>query len=76
MASTVEKRIDTLSKEIDTLAKECQNKEDARKKLLGAIIQGMAKVESPVETIWRILMSVSLLSSCRSYRSSYLVSRT
>lgn len=55
---SIESRIASLAQDIDTLSKDVAQDEPSRKSLLGAIQGAMAKVESPVETIWRIIMSV------------------
>ncbi|KAH7117892.1 S-adenosyl-L-methionine-dependent methyltransferase [Dendryphion nanum] len=52
----IETRIAALSRDIDTLSSDITN-ESSRKALLDVIMKGMSKVESPVETIWRIIMS-------------------
>ncbi|KAF9267190.1 S-adenosyl-L-methionine-dependent methyltransferase [Marasmius fiardii PR-910] len=54
--SNFDTRVDALSKEIDTLLVDAKD-ENQRKALLGIIMCGMAKVELPVETIWRMIMS-------------------
>lgn len=51
-------KIDALAKDIDSLFAEVKDDEPKRKALLNVILGGMAKVESPIETIWRIIMSV------------------
>lgn len=41
----------------DTLA---SNDENARKEMFGTAVQAMAMLEAPMDTIWRMIMSVSL----------------
>ncbi|KAF2642009.1 S-adenosyl-L-methionine-dependent methyltransferase [Massarina eburnea CBS 473.64] len=53
----IETRIANLSKDIDALYKDVGNDEASRKQLMGVILGAMSKVESPMETIWRIIMS-------------------
>jgi hypothetical protein len=38
--------------------------EPSRKMPLGVLQQSIAEVEAPVETIWRMIMSVGLHPSC------------
>jgi len=49
-------RIDSLEKEIESLAADVTD-ENLRKKLLSVIQKARSQVESPVETIWRMIMS-------------------
>lgn len=55
---SIESRIASLAQDIDSLYKDVTQDEPSRKKLLGVVQGAMAKVETPVETIWRIIMSV------------------
>jgi hypothetical protein len=60
MASpNLESRISSLAQEIDALSSEIQD-EALRKKLLGVVMQGQSKVESPLETVWRLISAVSV----------------
>ena len=56
-SSEAQARIAALSDEIDSLSRSIADETD-RKALLGVITQSLNKVESPVETIWRTIMSV------------------
>ena len=51
-------RIATLAQDIDVLYADVSGDEASRKQLFGVIQGAMAKVESPTETIWRMIMSV------------------
>lgn len=57
-SSDIDNRIASLSKDIEALSKDVAGDESSRKALLGAMMQGLGKVELPVETIWRMIMSV------------------
>jgi hypothetical protein len=57
-AATFESRIASLTEEIDALHNEFAHDEASRKQLLEVIMRGLAKVESPSETIWRMMMWV------------------
>jgi hypothetical protein len=60
MPSAIQSRINALSKDIESLSKDVQNDESSRKALLGTLMQGMAKVELPLETVWKMIMSVRI----------------
>lgn len=64
-ASGVDARIAKLAQDIDSLSKDVANDEATRKQLFGVIQGAMAKVESPMETIWRMIMSVCLRLSTK-----------
>ncbi|MCJ1476920.1 hypothetical protein MMC13_005589 [Lambiella insularis] len=53
----LDQRIQELKENIVTLSKEVTKDEAARKKLLGVSMQAMSVLETPVETIWRMMMS-------------------
>lgn len=55
----VNSRIASLTKEIHSISGEVQD-EATRKQLLGVIMEAMSKVETPMETIWRMIMSVGM----------------
>jgi hypothetical protein len=55
---TIDEKTDALTKDILSLAGEASHDEPSRKKLLGALLQGLAVVETPIETIWKMIMSV------------------
>ncbi|TAQ89311.1 hypothetical protein B7494_g2377 [Chlorociboria aeruginascens] len=57
MAPTLDERTDAIAKDILALALDVANDEPARKKLFGIIMMSMARVELPIETIWRMIMS-------------------
>jgi hypothetical protein len=58
-ASTVDEKIDAVARELQSLVSEVSKDESSRKKLLRVIQQALAGVEAPVESIWRMIMSVS-----------------
>lgn len=55
---SINARIASLAEDIDTLNKDVAHDETSRKQLLEVIQGAMAKVESPMETLWRMIMSV------------------
>ncbi|KAK3320368.1 S-adenosyl-L-methionine-dependent methyltransferase [Cercophora scortea] len=55
--SSIGFRITALAKDIDALYNDVSQDETFRKELFGVIQGAMAKVESPMETIWRMIMS-------------------
>lgn len=57
--SSIDEKIDVLAKDLQSLVSDVSKDESARKKLLGVVLQGLATVEAPIETIWRMIMSVS-----------------
>ena len=57
--SSLHDQIANLSNSIQSLSAELANNEEARKKLLVASQDLVARLETPVETIWRIIMQVS-----------------
>lgn len=59
-------RIAILAQEIDALNKDIAQDDISRKQLLDVLQGAAAKVESPVEMIWRMMMSVS---NCLSLKS-------
>lgn len=64
---TIDARIATLAQDIDVLNKAVAQDDASRKQLLDVLHGAAAKVESPVETIWRMIMSVSnsMTTTCR-----------
>lgn len=59
-------RIATLAQDIDALNKDIAHENASRKQLLDVLQGAAAKVESPVETIWRMMFSVSNFLSLKS----------
>lgn len=57
---SINSRIEVLSKELESLSAEYLD-DAARKKLFGIVSQATAALESPIDTIWRMIMSVSLV---------------
>ena len=58
--SDMNSKIDAPEKDLKSVSQEALKDEEARKKLLGVVMQAMATVEAPIETIWRMIMSVGL----------------
>ena len=59
-SSKFDEQIDSLQESIQTVSRDVLSNEAARKKLLGVTMQAMNMLETPLETIWRIIMSVRL----------------
>ena len=62
MSSTGElhRKIDTLARDLQSLSAESAQDDAARKKLLGLTMKATAELEAPIETVWRMIMSVRL----------------
>ena len=58
---TLQARIDFLEKELQLLSRDVAEDEQARQKLLAVTQQATAMLETPPETIWRLLLQVSAL---------------
>ncbi len=59
MASpNLHEQIDNLGESLQTVSRDVLHDENARKKLLGITMQAMTMLETPLETIWRMIMSV------------------
>jgi hypothetical protein len=52
--SAVEARIGKLTANIDALSKDVTNHPALQKQLYGVVMGAMAKVEAPMDTIWRL----------------------
>lgn len=63
MSSTEElhRKIDTLARDLQSLSAESAQDDAGRKKLLGLTMKATAELEAPIETVWRMIMSVRLL---------------
>lgn len=59
MPLSLDQRIDTVSNELQSLGRLVAEDEDNRRKLLGISNKAVADFETPVETIWKMIMSVS-----------------
>lgn len=57
-ASELDARISALAQSIEELTVDAQD-EATRKKLLGVVEQAQKKLESPMDVIWKLIMSVS-----------------
>ena len=61
----LQRKIDSLARDLQSLSAESANDDAGRKKLLGLTMKATAELEAPVETVWRMIMSVRLLQrSC------------
>lgn len=58
--ASINEKIDRLQHEFRALSEEALKDDEARKKLLGVALEGMGTLETPVETIWRLIMTVSI----------------
>ncbi len=50
--------IENIQKSLQSVSRDILHDEKARKKLLGITMQAMTMLETPLETIWRMIMSV------------------
>jgi hypothetical protein len=60
MASATKSSVDFIAAAESVLA---SNDDAARKQMMGAAMRAMAMLESPVETIWKVIMSVRLMKT-------------
>ena len=56
-------RIDAFQQELQSVSQEALGNDESRKRLLGVVMQGMAMLEAPIETIWRMIMTVRNIST-------------
>jgi hypothetical protein len=59
MPSSLDQRIDAVSNELQSIGRLVAEDENARKKVLGIATKAVADFEAPVETVWKMIMSVS-----------------
>lgn len=59
MSSDINTRITSVANDIESLTADALD-EVSRKKLLDVVMHAANKLEPPVETIWRLIMSVRL----------------
>jgi hypothetical protein len=72
-ASAVETRIGKLAADIDALSKDVANDPALQKQLYGVIMGAMAKVEAPMDTIWRMSTARSMYElNVRQTLTSYI----
>ncbi len=57
-SSNFDEPIENIQKSLQSVSREILDDEKARKKLLGITMQAMTMLETPLETIWRMIMSV------------------
>ena len=63
--ANLHRKIDSLARDLQSLSAESANDDAARKKLLGVTMKATAELEAPIETVWRMIMSVRpLQKSC------------
>jgi hypothetical protein len=56
-SSSIKGRIAKLAADVDSLSKDVANDPASQKQLMGVVMGAMAKVETPIDTIWRMIMS-------------------
>jgi len=57
-SSNFDEPIENIQKSLQSVSRDILHDEKARKKLLGITMQSMTMLETPLETIWRMIMSV------------------
>jgi hypothetical protein len=55
--SSIEQKVDIVAAQLQSLVTEVQGDDAARKKLLGATMGAMGQLETPLEAVWKIIMS-------------------
>ena len=60
MSLDLQSQINSIAKDLQSLSTQALQDEAARKRLLGVAMHATAILESPVETIWKLMMSVSV----------------
>lgn len=68
----LDQKIDQLSHELQALCAESKQNETSRKKLMDVVMRANAQLEAPVETVWRMIMSVSQFKGQISETGSFL----
>jgi hypothetical protein len=59
----LDQKIDQFSRDLQLLCAESIQNETSRKNLMDVVMRANAQLEAPVETVWRMIMSVSQLKS-------------
>ncbi len=59
--NNLHRKIDSLARDLQSLSAESVQDDAGRKKLLGVTMKATAELEAPIETFWRMIMSVRLL---------------
>lgn len=59
--NNLHRKIDSLARDLQSLCAESAQDDEGRKKLLGVTMKATAELEAPIETVWRMIMSVRLL---------------
>lgn len=59
--NNLHQKIDSLAKDLQSLSAESAQDDAARKKFLKLTMKATAELEAPIETVWRMIMSVMLL---------------
>lgn len=62
LTEKLHRKIDTLARELQSLTAESAQDDAGRKRLLGLTMKATAELEAPIETVWRMIMSVRLLA--------------
>jgi hypothetical protein len=57
-----DQKIDDFIHDLQALCAESIQHETSRKKLMDVMVKANAQLEAPVETVWRMIMSVSYLT--------------
>ncbi|QKX60429.1 uncharacterized protein TRUGW13939_07574 [Talaromyces rugulosus] len=57
MPLSLDQRIDAVSNELQSIGRLVAEDENARKKVLGIVTKAVADFETPVETVWKMIMS-------------------
>lgn len=55
--ASIDSKIDSVAQEIQQLAAEVKNDEAARKKLQGVAMGAVAQLDTPAESVWKLIMS-------------------
>lgn len=55
----IDTRIGALAESIEKLVRDVQQDEGSRTKLLGAIEEAQRNLETPIDVIWKLIMSAS-----------------
>ncbi len=61
LTNNLHQKIDSLARDLQSLSAESAQDDAGRKKLLRLTMKATAELEAPIETVWRMIMSVRLL---------------
>jgi predicted nuclease with TOPRIM domain len=51
-------KIEAFERDLQSLSQEALQNEESRKRLFGVVSRAVAMLEAPIETIWRMIMTV------------------